>query len=169
MSWINELRIYMFLMWFACIYLGDHNLCQVKRLRVLETELFHLFADMMQCRDNRRVHPYLAQPLTSPLTWTWASWLWAASPRLGWPPSGDGSGAQQVPRVCGGGHCNYLHKHLPSVFWALLFPAPWRPLFQAWAFEILLRKEQHPYLHPSHTWVCKPVFTSAISSDLVNS
>ena len=90
MSWINELRIYMFLMWFACIYLGDHNLCQVKRLRVLETELFPLFADMMQCRDNRRVHPYLAQPLTSPLTWTWASGLWAASPRLGWPPSGDG-------------------------------------------------------------------------------
>lgn len=62
-------------MQFACIYLGDHNLCQVKRLRVLETELFHLFADMMQCRDNRRVHPYLAQPLTSPLTWTWASRL----------------------------------------------------------------------------------------------
>ena len=43
----------------------------MKRLRVLETELFHLFADMMQCRNNGRVHPYLAQPLTSPLTWTW--------------------------------------------------------------------------------------------------
>ena len=90
-------------------------------------------------------------------------------PQAGVAALGGWSGAQQVPRVCGGGHCNYFHKHLLSVFWALLFPAPWRPLSQAWAFEILLRKEQHPYLHPSHTSVCKPVFTSVISSDLVNS
>ena len=40
------------------------------------------------------------------------SQLWASSPRLGWPPSGDGLGAQQVLRVCGGVHRNYLHKHL---------------------------------------------------------
>ena len=48
-------------------------------------------------------------------------------PQAGVAALGGWSGAQQVPRVCGGGHCNYFHKHLLSVFWALLFPAPWMP------------------------------------------
>lgn len=54
----------------------------MKRLRVLETELFHLFADMMQCRTAEGCILCLARPLTSPLTWTWAHS--SELPPLGW-------------------------------------------------------------------------------------
>lgn len=90
----------------------------------------------------------------------------AASPFRIWPPSGV---VQEPSKFLGYVEvATVITYTTPSVFCALLFPSSLATL-PGLSFEILLRKEQHPQLHPFHTSVSKPVFTSVISSDLVNS
>lgn len=85
----------------------------MKRLRVLETELFHLFADMIQCKPTEVCVPSCPAPDLAPDLEVGISAL-SCLPQAGVPPSGAGAGAQIVAGARGHVRCQYRLRRLSA-------------------------------------------------------